>query len=203
MGAAAAAAAAHATEWRSLSERDPDAELVARVGEQDPAAVRTLVSRKLPRLLALATRMLGDRMEAEDVAQEAFVRIWKQAPHWKEGEARFDTWIHRVALNLCYDRLRGRREDPVAELPDEADPQALPDMKLEARVRDERVRTALAALPVRQREALVLNYYQELSNIEAAAMMGITVDALESLLARARCNLRAQLAGSGFSKDMP
>jgi RNA polymerase sigma factor (sigma-70 family) len=175
-----------------LSERDPDAELVARVGEQDPAAVRTLVSRKLPRLLALATRMLGDRMEAEDVAQEAFVRIWKQAPHWKEGEARFDTWIHRVALNLCYDRLRGRREDP-----------ALPDLQLEARVRDERVRTALAALPVRQREALVLNYYQELSNIEAAALMGVTVDALESLLARARRNLRAQLAGSGFSKDMP
>ena len=186
-----------------MSERDPDAELVARVGEQDPAAVRTLVSRKLPRLLALATRMLGDRMEAEDVAQEAFVRIWKQAPHWKEGEARFDTWIHRVALNLCYDRLRRQREDPVAELPDEVDPQALPDIQLEARVRDERVRTALAALPVRQREALVLNYYQELSNIEAAALMGITVDALESLLARARRNLRAQLAGSGFSKDTP
>jgi RNA polymerase sigma factor (sigma-70 family) len=188
---------------RALSERDPDADLVARVGKQDPAAVRTLVSRKLPRLLALATRMLGDRMEAEDVAQEAFVRIWKQAPHWKEGEARFDTWIHRVALNLCYDRLRGRREDPVADLPDEADPQPMPDMQLEARVRDERVRTALAALPVRQREALVLNYYQELSNIEAAALMGVTVDALESLLARARRNLRAQLAGSGFSKDMP
>ncbi|MEW6343821.1 MAG: RNA polymerase sigma factor [Paraburkholderia sp.] len=202
--AAAAARAADVTGLRPLSERDPDAELVARVGEQDPAAVRTLVSRKLPRLLALATRMLGDRMEAEDVAQEAFVRIWKQAPHWKEGEARFDTWIHRVALNLCYDRLRGRREDPVAELPEEAaDPQGSPDMQLEARVRDERVRTALAALPVRQREALVLNYYQELSNIEAAALMGITVDALESLLARARRSLRAQLAGSGFSKDMP
>lgn len=188
---------------RPLNERDPDAELVARVGEQDPAAVRTLVSRKLPRLLALATRMLGDRMEAEDVAQETFVRIWKQAPHWKEGEARFDSWIHRVALNLCYDRLRGRREDPVAELPDEADPQPLPDLQIGARVRDERVRAALAALPARQREALVLNYYQELSNIEAAALMGITVDALESLLARARRNLRAQLAGSGFSKDTP
>jgi RNA polymerase sigma-70 factor (ECF subfamily) len=188
---------------RALSERDPDADLVARVGAQDPAAVRTLVSRKLPRLLALATRMLGDRMEAEDVAQEAFVRIWKQAPQWQEGEARFDTWIHRVALNLCYDRLRGRREDPVADLPDEVDPQPLPDLQLEARARDERVRAALAALPVRQREALVLNYYQELSNIEAAALMGITVDALESLLARARRNLRAQLADSGLSKDMP
>ena len=78
---------------------------------------------------------------------------------------------------------------------------ALPDVRLEARARDERVREALAALPVRQREALVLCYYQEMSNIDAAALMGITVDALESLLARARRNLRAQLAGSGLSKD--
>jgi RNA polymerase sigma-70 factor (ECF subfamily) len=184
-----------------LSERDPDAELVARVGTQDPVAVRTLVARKLPRLLALATRMLGDRMEAEDVAQEAFVRIWKQAPSWREGEARFYTWLHRVALNLCYDRLRGQREEPVAELPDQADPAASPEVQFENRTRDERIRVALAALPARQREALVLNYYQELSNIEAAALMGITVDALESLLARARRNLRAQLAGSGSRED--
>lgn len=184
-----------------MSERDPDAELVARVGTQDPVAVRTLVARKLPRLLALATRMLGDRMEAEDVAQEAFVRIWKQAPSWREGEARFDTWLHRVALNLCYDRLRGQREEPVAELPDQTDPAASPDVQFENRTRDERIRVALAALPARQREALVLNYYQELSNIEAAALMGITVDALESLLARARRNLRAQLAGSGSRED--
>lgn len=186
---------------RALSERDPDAALLARVGEADPAAVRTLVSRKLPRLLALATRMLGDRMEAEDVAQDAFVRIWKQAPHWKEGEARFDTWLHRVALNLCYDRLRARREEPVDDVPEEADPHAAPDARLEARVREARVRDALAALPARQREALVLNYYQELSNIDAAALMGITVDALESLLARARRNLRTLLADDGPRKE--
>lgn len=178
-------------------ERDPDADLLARVGREEPAAVRALVARKLPRLLALATRMLGDRTEAEDVAQEAFVRIWKQAPRWREGEARFDTWLHRVAMNLCYDRLRGHREDTVDEIPDEPDPAPLPDARLEARARDARVQAALAALPPRQREALVLNYYQELSNIEAAAVMGISVDALESLLARARRNLRAQLAGSG------
>ncbi|MGP8437742.1 RNA polymerase sigma factor [Paraburkholderia fungorum] len=188
-------------ESHALSERDPDAELLAGVARQDPAAVRSLVARKLPRLLALATRMLGDRMEAEDVAQEVFVRIWKQAPRWREGEAKVDTWVHRVALNLCYDRLRGRREVPDDDLPDEVDPAALPDATLEARAQDERVREALAALPARQREALVLNYYQEMSNIDAAALMGITVDALESLLARARRNLRAQLAGSGLSKD--
>ena len=182
---------------------DPDAELIERVGNGDSAAARTLVARKLPRVLALATRLLGDRGEAEDVAQETFMRAWKQAPHWREGEARFDTWLHRVALNLCYDRLRAHRETLVDELPDEADAGAAPDILFEARSRGERVRAALAALPVRQREALVLCYYQELSNIEAAGLMGISVDALESLLARARRALRALLAASDSSKDMP
>ncbi|WP_233805557.1 RNA polymerase sigma factor [Paraburkholderia sp. HP33-1] len=190
-------------EPRVLNEAppDPDAELIARVGREEPGAVRSLVARKLPRLLALATRMLGDRMEAEDVAQEVFVRIWKQAARWREGEAKFDTWMHRVALNLCYDRLRGQREDPSDELPDCADPAALPDARLEARADHARVRAALAALPTRQREALVLTYYQEMPNVDAAALMGVSVDALESLLARARRSLRAQLAGSGLSKD--
>nr|WP_179401498.1 RNA polymerase sigma factor [Burkholderia guangdongensis] len=181
---------------------DPDAELVARVGRREASAIRALIARKLPRLLALATRMLGDRMEAEDVAQEAFMRIWRQAPHWKTGDAKFDTWLHRVALNLCYDRLRGHREEPAETLPDAPDPAAAPDARLDARARDERVRAALAALPARQREALVLTYYQELSNIDAAGLMGISVDALESLLARARRTLRAQLAGDGASKDI-
>lgn len=185
-----------------MSERDPDAELVARVGQRDPGAARALVARKLPRLLALATRLLGDRMEAEDVAQEAFIRIWKQAPRWKDGEARFDTWLHRVALNLCYDRLRGRREEPHDEMPDEPDPQPRADARLETLERDARVRAALEALPARQREALVLQYYQELSNIDAAGLMGITVDALESLLSRARRNLRAQLANDGRSEEI-
>jgi RNA polymerase sigma factor (sigma-70 family) len=186
-----------------LSERDPDAELLAGVGKQEPAALRALVARKLPRLLALATRMLGDRMEAEDVAQDAFIRVWENASRWREGEARFDTWLHRVAINLCYDRLRGHRPTPVDEIPDEADPGAPPDAELEARARDAHVKAALAKLPSRQREALVLNYYQELSNADAAALMGVTVEALESLLSRARRNLRALLAESESGKDTP
>lgn len=178
---------------------DPDAELIARVGRDDASAVRQLVARKLPRVLALAARMLGDRMEAQDVAQETFVRVWKQAPHWREGEARFDTWLHRVAMNLCYDRLRTRRdvvdEEAADRLIDETVPPAgEPEAALEARQHGERVRAALAALPPRQREALVLTYYQELSNAQAASLMGLSVDALESLLVRARRGVRAQLA---------
>ncbi|WP_338065185.1 RNA polymerase sigma factor [Trinickia diaoshuihuensis] len=188
-------------------DADPDAELIARVGRDDASAVRQLVARKLPRVLALAARMLGDRMEAQDVAQETFVRVWKQAPHWRVGEARFDTWLHRVALNLCYDRLRTRREtvDESAAVSSAASPadsqpyQALPaagepEAALEARQDGERVRAALAALPPRQREALVLTYYQELSNAQAASLMGLSVDALESLLVRARRGMRTQLA---------
>lgn len=196
-----AAFARHVAEPPALSDADPDAELVARVGARDASAVRVLVARKLPRLLALATRMLGDRSEAEDVAQETFLRIWNHAPRWRDGEARFDTWLYRVVLNLCHDRLRGRREEPVDVLPEVPDTQPEPAAHAELRSRDASVRRALAALPPRQREALVLQYYQDMSNVEAANLMGITVEALESLLARARRNLRAQLAGDPPSED--
>ena len=173
---------------------DPDEELWARVADGDPASVRALVARKLPRLLSLAGRMLGDASAAEDVAQEAFLRVWKQAPRWRPGAARFDTWLHRVALNLCYDRLRRRRELSYAEPPDRADEAPGPERGLEAADTGRRVSAALQALPDRQREAIVLCHYQELGNIEAAAIMGVSVEALESLLGRGRRTMRVVLA---------
>ncbi|WP_430869598.1 RNA polymerase sigma factor [Cupriavidus basilensis] len=187
-----------------MNDMDPDDALLARVGRQDTAAVREMIARKLPRVLALATRMLGDRCEAEDVAQEAFVRLWKHAARWQPGGARLDTWLHRVALNLCYDRLRGVREQAVEtlSLPEQATAQAGPEEALEAAMQGARVGAALARLPVRQREALVLHYYQELSNADAAALMGIGTEALESLLARARRSLRAVLLHGGDHEDL-
>ncbi len=179
-----------------MKDLDPDVELLARIGNNEPAAVNEMVTRKLPRLLALAGRLLGDADEAKDVAQESFLRIWRQAAHWRSGEARFDTWLHRVALNLCHDRLRRRKAQPLSDEQalEPVDSAPSPDEQLESLDRSARMAAALAALPERQREAIVLQYYQELSNIDAAALMNISVEALESLLSRARRQLRKQLA---------
>ncbi len=175
---------------------DPDAELLARIGDGDETAFRALIARKLPRVHALSLRLLGDRSEADDVAQDAFLRAWRQARHWRQGEARFDTWLHRVVLNLCHDRRRRRREVLLPELPEQVDPAPPADRTPAIAWSRSSPRSALALLPPRQREAMILHTYQELPNTETAAIMGISVEALESLLARARRGLRSMLEGA-------
>lgn len=173
---------------------DPDAPLVARVGRGEESAVRQLVGAKLPRLLALAARLLHDRQEAEDVAQEVFLRAWRQAPRWRTGQARFDTWLHMVTLNLCRDRLRRRKRGALGDPPDLPDPAPLADAALEADARSQAVARAVASLPERQRDAILLVHYQELGNVAAAQALGVSVEALESLLARGRRTLRQHFA---------
>jgi RNA polymerase sigma-70 factor, ECF subfamily len=173
---------------------DPDEELVGRIGAGDRSAAAELVRRHLPKMVGLARRMLNDQAEAEDVAQEVFLRVWRHAASWRPGQAKFETWMHRVALNLCLDRLRrqGRTAGEVSQdLPDQ---KASATRSLDDKQRRQRVRDALASLPERQRAAVVLCYYQERSNIEAAELLGVSVEAVESLLARARRSLKTSLA---------
>lgn len=171
---------------------DPDEPLVRQVAAGDGQALRQLMSRHLPRILALARRMLGDRALADDVVQETFLRVWRTAGDWRPATGRFSTWMHRVALNLCYDALRRRRVVMLPDPPEIADAAPLPDA--DAPDADARaVEAALQQIAPRQREAIILVYYQELPQAEAAAAMDVSVDALESLLARGRRSLQSIL----------
>lgn len=172
---------------------DPDAPLVRRAADGDQNACRLLMDRHLGRILSVARRMLGNDSDAEDVAQEVFIRIWRHAGQWEPGRARFETWIYRVTVNLCYDRLRKRKETTVDEMPEIAD--GAPSVIERHAQQDiaQAMERALAALPERQRLAIVLCHYQGMTNIEAAAFLELTVEALESLLARGRRALRGLL----------
>jgi RNA polymerase sigma-70 factor (ECF subfamily) len=177
---------------------DPDAALLAACAHGDARAQAQLVERHLVRVHRLAARLLDDAVEAEDVAQELFLRLWQLAPRWRSEQARVSTWIHTVVVNLCRDRLRQRR--PQADLDEVSDAvladagETRPDAALDRAERGAALAAAIAALPQRQREALLLFHVEGLSQRESAAALGIGEEALESLLARARRSLRAQVS---------
>lgn len=173
---------------------DPDAALLRLFASGDQAAARALTDRLLPAALRQAWRLLGDRHEAEDVAQEAMLRLWRQAADWRHGEARVSTWLYRVTRNLCIDRLRRRR--PAADLDAVAEPEDPAPSVLARLAEDEENRAlvrAIAGLPARQREALVLRHFEGLGNPEIGARMDCSVEAVESLLARARRELARRM----------
>ena len=173
-----------------------DEALLVAFANGDPAAARDLAGRLLPRVLAQATRVLADRAEAEDVAQEAMMRLWKIAPDWLQGQAQVSTWLYRVVANLCTDRLRKRRGnvplDQVADPPD-AGPGAAAQMQTNARLRA--LSAALAQLPQRQAQAVALRHLEGLTNPEIAHIMDISVRSVESLTARGKRALADILAG--------
>lgn len=174
-----------------------DEELLAAYATGDASAARALTQRLGPRVFAHAYRMLGgDRAEAEDVAQEALLRLWRAAPEWRMGEAKVTTWLYRVTANLCIDRMRKRRSGPdldaVPEIADDA-PSAAAELQQAARA--EALQRALNQLPDRQRQAVVLRHIEGLSNPEIAQIMDIGPRAVESLTARGKKALEALLAG--------
>lgn len=164
----------------------------------DAGAARVLTERLLPRALGHAARVLGDRTEAEDVAQEAMLRLWRAAAEWQQdGPAVPATWLYRVVANLCTDRLRKAGQ---SVLTDEADRYSDDTLGIEARMiagdRMAALDAALARLPERQRQAVVLRHIEGLSNPEIAMILDLGVEAVESLTARGKRALQAALSGS-------
>ncbi|MDD9740030.1 MAG: RNA polymerase sigma factor [Marinovum algicola] len=183
-----------------------DEALLVLYANGDGPAARALTLRLTPRAYAQAFRMLGDRAEAEDVTQDALMRLWKIAPDWRQGEAQVSTWLWRVVANLATDRLRKRRR--VAPLEDAGEPvddtgDAPAQMQTEAR--RAALAGALAKLPERQRRAVELRHFEGLGNPEIAAILGISVEAVESLTARGKRALARALEGRkaelGYTDD--
>lgn len=170
-----------------------EADLLSATARGDSAAFSVLVNAHLGAAVGTARRMLGDAAEAEDVAQEAMLRLWRNAATLELGPGGIRPWLRRVVSNLSIDRIRSsRRVSVVAEVPEQ--PVAADQASgLEAADLSRRVQLALAALPERQRQALMLFHFEGMSQIEVGACLSVSDEAVESLLARARRTLKAAL----------
>ena len=166
-----------------------DLDTITRAAAGEQAAQAALVHRHMPVIYRVAYRMLGDRAEAEDVTQETFLRLWKMLPDW-QPDAKLSTWTCTVALNLCRDRLRKHKPVLMQVLPERVDVALRPDQAFASSEAVAHINTQIDALPERQKQALTLCAIEGMGNIEAAEIMGVSVHALESLLARARRTLR-------------
>ena len=176
-----------------------DEALMVLYANGDRHAALALTRRITPRVMAYASRLLsGDRAEAEDVAQETMLRLWRIAPEWRQGESKVTTWAYRVATNLCIDRQRSRgrrRQMALDDAPEVAATALGAEGRLIEAGRMAALETALAGLPDRQRQAVVLRHLEGMTNPEIAAIMEIGVEAVESLTARGKRALSAILSG--------
>ncbi|MGF1651215.1 MAG: sigma-70 family RNA polymerase sigma factor [Hyphomicrobiaceae bacterium] len=179
---------------------DGDVDLLGAIAAEDREAFRMLVEAQIDRIAFAARRVLGDPDEALDVAQDTFLRLWEKAPDLaaRRGQGIGDTnlggWLRRVAVNLAIDRLRARRR---LEEGGERAETAVAPTQLSAIAADqasEVVLTALAQLPDRQRVAITMFHFEDLSQREIAETLDLSEDAVESLLARGRRKLRTLLA---------
>ena len=177
-------------------DADSDEALMARIGRGDRAAFRVLSQRYAAVCVGLATRMLGNRTEADDVAQEALLRVWTTAPRW-QPVAKFRTWLTRIVINLCLDRKRRAPWIALEAAGELTDPARDPAAQYESDERGRLLGGAIGQLPIRQRAAIVLVYREGMSHAEAAEILDTTVSAVETLLARGKTALRRALKGDG------
>ena len=179
-----------------------DNDLLAATAGGDKAAFAILMRRYLAPMVRLAQRVVFDREQAREIAQEAFLRAWRQAASWDpDGAATFHTWLRRVTVNLAISQRRRRREQVGLDVIEDL-PSGLADGFFTVAESEEKrmVRAALELLPERQRAALALYYFEDLSQAEAAEVMDMTPRAFDSLIVRARANMKQGLAKLGFGR---
>jgi RNA polymerase sigma-70 factor (ECF subfamily) len=199
-----------------MALRDPDIRLMLRVRSGDTSAFAELVERYQHRVVGIMHHLLGNHEEAEDLAQEVFLRIYRNRSRY-HPTARFSTWLFTIANNLASNVLRSRRRKPTQPLPMTesgplgarpqeqlaVDPALTPAHGLRQRELASVIRTALDALNERQRMAVILNKFEDMNYAEIAEVMGLSTKAVKSLLSRARARLREVLHDYVFMDDEP
>ncbi len=182
-------------------ESEVDFDLMARIGNGDHAAFRQLVERHQNTVIGTVAKMLGNPSDAEDISQQVFLRIWRNARRYRP-DAKFTTYLFTITRNLVFNetRRRSRKKEVSADereenshLQIEASPDHRPDAELLQAELREAVDAAIAALPESQRMAVVLRRYEQLSYEEIADVLALSVSAVKSLLFRARSALRESL----------
>lgn len=168
----------------------PDHDLMGRAAQGDERAFQTLARRHAAGALRVARRILGNGALAEEIVQDAFLRVWINAPRWRP-DAAFRTWLYRIVINLCLNVRRRPADLPLPAAGDPADPAPDAGAALELAERDRKLAAAINALPARQRAAIVLTYQEDLSNAEVADVLDVSVSGIETLLVRAKRALRA------------
>ena len=172
---------------------DPDHGLMLRIGQKDIEAYRELIGKHLNKGIKVAERMLGNRQDAEDVMQETCLKVWDEAERWKP-KAKFSTWLYRVIFNACLDHKRKIVPfSGVEEVETLVDESPAADDVLIAGQRAKAVQRALQKLAERQRAAMILSYYENISNQDAADALEMNLGAFQQLLFRAKQNLKDEL----------
>jgi RNA polymerase sigma-70 factor (ECF subfamily) len=182
------------TEGRRPMDRDD--ELLELITGGDEGAFRELVERHVDRAYALALRILRNGADAEDVVQDTLLKIWSHRGSWQSGRAKFSTWLYRVVTNRCLDMCRRPKTEGMDEAPEMVDAQPDALTTLQRHEASDLLAREMERLPDQQRVALILSYYDDLSNAQIAEVMDTTVQAVESLLKRGRQHLRRQLDGA-------
>ena len=165
--------------------------LLLKIAKGDDKAFGQLLAETLPRVQAIAWRIVKSHAEAEDIAQETFLRLWREAPSL--SDVPLEPWLYRVASNLAIDRYRRKKPELMEVLPETSDGAADQETQMRVNELSAEVDAAIAELPDRQRLALILVHFEEVNQKTAAQTLGITVEALESLLSRARRSLKEKL----------
>jgi RNA polymerase sigma-70 factor, ECF subfamily len=181
----------------SLDRDDNDTALMSRIAAGDCKAFQLFTRRHHAKSVAVARRVVGNTSDAEEVVQEALLRVWEHAGEWRGSNSQATTWLYRIVLNLAIDRTRKRSPVFVAveDGPVMVDPAPSAHLLIEGRELETYVAREIPALPARQRDALSLCYLEGLSCAEAASVMKVSVSAMEALLVRARRTLRDRLSG--------